>query len=134
MQAGFSRLSILAVLFFSAASFAQTGTKDNPITGAAAYADWSQQKPGIFRKITVNDLPKPFATESVDNGPEMTARPEGAIPQAPPGFKVELYADGLNYPREIRTAPDGDIFLAESRKGEIMVFRGVNKDGKAAQV
>jgi glucose/arabinose dehydrogenase len=47
---------------------------------------------------------------------------------------VEIYAEGLDYPREMRTAPNGDIFLAESHKGEIKVFRGVNKDGKAAQV
>jgi glucose/arabinose dehydrogenase len=113
---------------------AQAGTtKDNPITGTAAYADWTQQKPGIFRKITVADMPQPHATQSVDNGPEMAPRPPGAMPQVPAGFKVELYADGLDVPREIRTAPNGDIFLAESKKGEIKIFRGVGKDGKAAQ-
>ncbi|HZI55303.1 MAG TPA: PQQ-dependent sugar dehydrogenase, partial [Verrucomicrobiae bacterium] len=114
---------------------AQAGTnKDNPITGTAAYADWTQQKPGIFRKIPVADLPKPHDTKSVDNGPEMAPRPQGAMPQVPAGFKVEVYADGLDVPREIRTAPNGDVFLAESHKGEIKVFRGVNKDGKATQI
>jgi glucose/arabinose dehydrogenase len=113
---------------------AQAGTtKDHPITGSSVYADWTQQKPGTFRKITAADLPKPHATQSVDNGPEMTARPNGAMPQAPAGFKVEVYAEGLDYPREMRTAPNGDIFLAESHKGEIKVFRGIGKDGKAAQ-
>src|SRR5579884_2028058 len=116
----------------SAASGAGS-SKDNPITGSAAYADWSHQKPGTFRRITVNDLPQPHATESVDNGPDVVSRPAGAMPQAPEGFKVEIYAEGLNYPREMRTAPNGDIFLAESHKGEIKVFRGVGKDGKAAQ-
>ena len=37
------------------------------ITGSAAFADWSQQKPGVLRKITAADLPAPFATESTDN-------------------------------------------------------------------
>jgi glucose/arabinose dehydrogenase len=50
-----------------------------------------------------------------------------------PGFKVELYADGLDYPRLLRTAPNGDIFLAESHRGEIKVFRGMRADGRAAQ-
>jgi len=110
------------------------GTKAlNVITGKAAFADYTQQKPGAFRKITLADLPEPFASESVDNGPAETARPSDAWPQTLPGFKVELYATGLNYPRLMRTAPNGDIFLAESRSGEIKVFRGLTSDGKAQQ-
>ena len=46
------------------------------------------------------------------------------------GFKVELYASGLNEPRLIRSAPNGDFFVAESRPGEIRVFRGITTDGK----
>jgi glucose/arabinose dehydrogenase len=126
-------LAALLPLALYAQSSAAGSTKENPITGTAAFADWSQQKPGTFRKITVADLPQPHATESVDNGPDLVARPAGAMPQAPAGFKVELYAEGLDYPREIRTAPNGDIFLAESHKGEIKVFRGVGQNGKAAQ-
>src|SRR5438477_8393797 len=91
----------------------------NVITGKAALADYTQQKPGTFRKITLADLPQPFESESVDNGPQQTARPADAWPQTLPGFKVEMYATGLDYPRLMRTAPNGDIFLAESRSGEI---------------
>jgi len=105
----------------------------NVITGKAALADYTQQKPGTFRKITLADLPQPFESESVDNGPQQTARPADAWPQALPGFKVEMYATGLDYPRLMRTAPNGDIFLAESHSGEIKVFRGVTSDGKAQQ-
>ena len=131
-----SSFASVAMLLLSTSSYGQStgATKENPITGSAAYADWTQQKPGVFRKITVADLPPPHATASVDTGPEMVARPHGARPQAPAGFKVQLYADGLDYPREIRTAPNGDIFLAESKRGEIKVFRGVGKDGKAVQM
>ena len=56
------------------------------------------------------------------------------LPIAPKGFKVELYATGLDNPRLIRTAPNGDLFLAESETGKIKVFRGVSPEGKAAQV
>src|SRR5215467_8496028 len=45
-------------------------------TGKAAFADFSQQKPGIFRKITLADLPQPFETESAFNMPSVVARPE----------------------------------------------------------
>ncbi len=104
------------------------------ITGKAAFTDYSQEKPGVRRKITVDDLPEPFATKGVDNGAQMVKRPEGAWPQAPAGFKVTLYADGLNQPRLIRTAPNGDLFVAMSSSNEIMVFRGIGADGKPKQM
>jgi glucose/arabinose dehydrogenase len=103
------------------------------ITGQDAFADYTQQKPGTVRKLTLADLPAPYATKSVDNDPDVVSRPKDAWPQAPPGFTVQQYATGLDYPRLIRTAPNGDLFLAESRSGEIKVFRGVNRDGKAVE-
>jgi glucose/arabinose dehydrogenase len=106
-------------------------TPPKVITGQAAFHDFSQEKPGTFRKLTVADLPLPFETESAFNMPKLVPRPDGAWPQALPGFKVELYARGLDNPRLIRTAPNGDLFLAESQTGKIKVFRGVRQDGAA---
>jgi len=40
----------------------------------------------------------------------------------------------LDNPRLIRTAPNGDLFVAESRPGRIKVFRGITKDGKPEKV
>ena len=111
--------------------FAQSG---DVITGKAAFADYTQQRPGVRRKITVADLPEPMPDESVDNGPSVVPRPEGAWPIAPKGFKVEMYAQGFHEPRLIRTAPNGDIFLADSHGDKIMVLRGVGPDGKAQTV
>ena len=84
--------------------------------------------------MTVSDLPAPAPDQSVDNGPPVVPRPADAWPKAPKGFKVELYATGLDNPREMRTAPNGDIFLAESETGKIKVLRGVTRDGKAEVV
>jgi glucose/arabinose dehydrogenase len=103
------------------------------LTGQSAFTDYSKQKPGLMRKITVADLPKPFATPSAGNGPKVVARPEGAWPKAPEGFKVDLYATGLDGPREIRKAPNGDLFVAESFSGKVRVFRGVTGDNKPKQ-
>jgi glucose/arabinose dehydrogenase len=97
----------------------------------APFTDFRYEKPGTVRKITVNDLPKPYTTKSAENGAEVVSRPEGAWPVTLPGFKVELYASGLDNPRLLRTAPNGDIFLAESDPGRIRVFRGVTSDGKS---
>ena len=98
------------------------------------FTDFRYEQPGKVRKITVKDLPPPFATPSADNGPNVVARPANAWPQAPAGFKVELYATGLENPRLIRTAPNGDIFVAESEAGDIRVFRGITKNGKPEQM
>jgi glucose/arabinose dehydrogenase len=96
----------------------------------APFTDFRYEKPGTIRKITVNDLPKPFATKSAENGADVVSRPSDAWPVAPAGFKVEMYASGLDNPRFLRTAPNGDIFLAETEAGRIRVFRGMTSDGK----
>jgi glucose/arabinose dehydrogenase/cytochrome c5 len=99
----------------------------------APFTDFRYEKPGTVRKITVADLPKPYATHSANNGAEVATRPENAFPIAPEGFKVGLYASGLDNPRLLRTAPNGDIFLAESEPGRIRVLRGMTSDGKAEE-
>jgi|HubBroStandDraft_5_1064220.scaffolds.fasta_scaffold13050_3 glucose/arabinose dehydrogenase/mono/diheme cytochrome c family protein len=100
----------------------------------APFTDFRYEKPGTTRKITVKDLPQPYATQSSNNGAELVARPANAWPVAPAGFKVEMFAAGLENPRLLQTAPNGDIFLAESDPGRIRVFRGMTSDGKAEQM
>lgn len=94
------------------------------------FTDFRYEKPGTVRKITVKDLPAPYATQSAEKGPKLVVRPENVWPIGPEGFKVELFATGLENPRTLRTAPNGDIFLTESNAGRIRVFRGVTDDGK----
>ena len=100
-------------------------------TGTSAFTDYRTQRPGVSRRITVADLPAPDATRSVDNGPRLVPRPAKAWPMVPPGFNVELFATGLENPRLLRTAPNGDVFVAESRPGRVKVFRGMTKGGAA---
>src|SRR5436190_18610560 len=77
------------------------------ISGQAAItADWTKDAPGVRHKYTVDDLPAPFATESVTNDARVVARPAGAQPQVPPGFKIEEYATGFRNPRYLLTAPN----------------------------
>jgi glucose/arabinose dehydrogenase len=102
--------------------------------GAGPFADYRDEAPGVRHRIAVADLPEPGATESANNGPSLVKRPDGAWPRAPKGYKVELYAEGLDQPRQIRTAPNGDVFVAESRPGRIRILRGVDAAGKAKTV
>ena len=47
------------------------------LTGQAAFTDYSQEHPGVRRKVTVADLPQPYATESANNSPAVSPRPDG---------------------------------------------------------
>ncbi len=126
-----SASTVLALLLSICPACAQGGK--NAQSAAAPqgpFTDYRYEKPGTIHKITVKDLPAPFATKSASNWPKVVDRPRNAWPQAPAGFKVELFATDLDEPRKIVTAPNGDIFLAESHKGEIKIFRGITGDGK----
>jgi glucose/arabinose dehydrogenase len=102
------------------------------LTGNAAWADSVSLVPGTARKITVKDLPAP--APATPGKQKQVPRPAGAMPKAPSGFQVNIFADmGQNAPRQIRVAPNGDIFVVNSGQNNVMVFRGIGADGKAQQ-
>lgn len=82
--------------------------------------------PGTRHRISLQDLPKPYATPAVDNSSHTVARPQGWLPQVPKGFAISLYASGLSDPRWMALAPNGDVFLAEPNAGKITLLQ----DGK----
>ncbi len=100
----------------------------------SVFGDYHVDHPGTVHKITAADLPAPFATGSASNAPSNVPRPADAKPQAPPGYTVSLFAEALENPRLMRTAPNGDIFVAESRPGRIKVLRGRDAGGRAQTV
>ena len=101
---------------------------------SSVFTDYRSQTPGKVHRITPQDLPPPYATGSSNNFPRRVSRPADAWPLAPAGFKVNLYASGLDNPRLLRAAPNGDLFVAESAPGRIKVFRGIAPDGTFMQV
>jgi hypothetical protein len=98
----------------------------------SVFGDWRRDRPGLRHRITIADLPAPYVTPSTANSPQVVPRPAGAKPHAPDGFTVELFAEGLERPRLIRTAPNGDLFVAESAAGRVRILRP-GADGKLAQ-
>jgi glucose/arabinose dehydrogenase len=101
-------------------------------SGAAAMGDWRQDAPGVVRHIGPDDLP-PRPTAAKAELAEVVARPSGAAPKVPAGFKVTAFA-GLDGPRQIRTAPNGDIFASETEAGRVRVLRAPAGADKAATV
>ena len=115
-------------------SFASARAADAPSTttktGKDALGDWTTDAPGVRRKITTADLATPYDTPSANNFPKVVKRPEGAWPKAPKGFEVTEFATGLTEPRVVVTAPNGDLFVTESKAGRIRVLRDADGDGK----
>ena len=101
----------------------------NMLIGQDAFGGWQDNKPGVWRKIGAGDLPQPYASKSASNAPGLVKRPADAVLQVPPGFKAELVASGLNGPRDMALAPNGDVFVTDSAADEIVVLR--MKDGQA---
>jgi glucose/arabinose dehydrogenase len=81
--------------------------------------------------IRYEQLPPPFATPSANNWPNVTSRPNGATLHLPPGFTISEYASGLDDPRNMLLAPNGDVLLAEPGAGRVTVLRDANHDGVA---
>lgn len=84
---------------------------------------WAQaDRPGTAHRISA-DLPPPYATPPAANPPRIVARPADAVLAAPPGFSVSEFLGGLTRPRLLTTAPNGDIFVAESAADRVTVVR-----------
>lgn len=92
--------------------------------------DWQRQAPGAQHHFTVAELTRPYATKSAGNGPQVVPAPTNATLAVPAGFTVKLFAKGLQNPRLVRTAPNGDIFIAETAANRIRVMR--TEDGAEA--
>ncbi|MDQ3041871.1 MAG: sorbosone dehydrogenase family protein [Acidobacteriota bacterium] len=90
-------------------------------------------KPTTFQ-INAKDLPKPYATESARRNSKVVPQPGDAKLSMPKGFKISVFAEGgFTYPRWMTLAPNGDVFVADSRANAIVVLRDKNKDGAAEE-
>ena len=102
------------------------GAGQDVLTGPAAYGDWRQDRPGRRRRLTAADMPAPYASRSASNTPSVVDPPPGAMPRVPEFYAVQRFAAGLDGPRLLRVAPNGDIFVAETTAGRIRVLRAAD--------
>jgi glucose/arabinose dehydrogenase len=96
------------------------------LTRMATPGDWQNDAPGHRHRVRVEDLPAPFATLSAGNNPSIVDRPDGAKLSVPAGFQVKFFVSDPAAPRLLRTAPNGDIFIADTRSGQIRILRTVD--------
>jgi len=78
-------------------------------------------------------LPPPFATKSANKKSKVIGWNKDQMPKAPEGFVVTRFAEGLDHPRWIYVAPNGDVFVSQANKdnspNNILLFRDGDKDG-----
>ncbi|MDR7031468.1 sorbosone dehydrogenase family protein [Mesorhizobium sp. BE184] len=121
--AGLTAISFIAML-------AGASAQEPPVLkGEAAFGDWKADKPGVRRLIAADDLQRASPSEASSNSADRARMPAGARPDLPRGFTAEIIASGLRSPRVVRTAPNGDLFVADSRAGRLLVYR-LGEDGK----
>lgn len=68
----------------------------------------------LGRSQSVDSLPPLSESKSVSNYSKVIGWKNGRVPTAPNGFTVTKYADGLENPRWMYTAPNGDVLVAQS--------------------
>lgn len=115
------QLAFLSI-FLSSAALAQDATAP-ALQGTSAFGGWQDDRPGTWRLILPKDLPKPSPAESVSNSADRVTAPEDAAPLLPEGFSAYRIASGLRGPRVVRVAPNGDLFVADSRANRLLVYR-----------
>lgn len=127
--------SLAAIALAGLVSFSSAQSK--VLTGAAALAGWKGDAPGVTRHIKPSDIPAPAAGKdpeaSAGTPAKVVPQPSGAAPKVPAGFAVQVFATGLKQPRVVRVAPNGDVFVAESGAGRVLVFKGGGADAAAAK-
>jgi glucose/arabinose dehydrogenase/cytochrome c2 len=120
-----ARLDIIAYLktlkLAAASNPGEAAAPEDP--AGTMFGDWQHDRPGLRHRIGIADLPPPYETRSAGNPPRETDRPAGAKPKAPEGFTVSLFAERLDAPRQMRAAPNGDLFVAETAAGRVRLLR-----------
>jgi len=84
--------------------------------------------------VTPESLPAPDMNKSGVSFQKVVPMPQGASLRTPPGFRLTTFAEGgFQVPRWMALAPNGDVFLADSRSGDVIVLRDSKQAGVADQ-
>lgn len=119
-------------LLMGSAAMAQAQDSGTVLKGADAFGGYDQNAPGVTRKIMAADNPAPDEAHSSANPADPIAQPDGAMPTVPEGYQIEKVADGIEQPRAMTFAPNGDLFVANSAGNQVLVYH-VKDDGTLSE-
>ena len=119
---------LLGALFFVSCNNDKTSASEKQSADSSENAE---------KKIVSDSdrLPDPDTTKSATKRSDVIGWKGGQMPTAPEGFVVSKFAEGLQHPRWIYVADNGDVFVSQADKdnsaNNILLFRDNNKDGVA---
>ncbi len=111
-------MKITSYTLYLVAAATMASCSSNKTTSESSATD-TVQTGGLNQTV----LPAPFSTPSSVKFAEVIGWPDNVTPKAPEGFTVTKFASGLNNPRWIYVAPNGDILVAEARTSK----KGIKK-------
>lgn len=122
-----------AIFVFAISAYAQ-GETAKPTTTPSPLPQLVELERPPVRSVDPLKMPEPFHTESARRPSRQVPQPADAKLYVPKGFKVNVFAEGdFVYPRWMALAPNGDVFVTDSRANRVIVLRDTNKDGRADQ-
>ena len=119
-------LSASLLLLASTGTVGVAGAEDKApiLKGEAAFGDWHADRPGVRRLIEASDLPRALGdtigVKRSRQGGDARWREAGTAPRL---LSRDGGPGGLKSPRVIRLAPNGDLFVADSRAHQVFVYR-----------
>jgi glucose/arabinose dehydrogenase len=78
-------------------------------------------------------LPAPFESKSAGNGPSRAKPPQGFLPTVPEGFHISIFAADFKVPRFLAVGPNGDVFVADTGAGQVIVLRDPHHNGSGQE-
>jgi glucose/arabinose dehydrogenase len=81
-------------------------------------------------QVSLQNLPPPYATESRSRPPKVLPIPQSPQLNVPPGFAVNVYAEGLDAPRWLALTPAGEVLVTETKQNRIRIL--ADQDGNGA--
>lgn len=99
-------------------------------TMAAAEALGPDQAVGRHILVQPDRLPAPNPKQSVGNASQVIKRPAAARLAVPDGFTATMIASDLAAPRGLLVLPNGDVLVAESYAGRLILLQGGDGAGR----
>ena len=106
--------------------------QDAPAASADEGSPLADQALGRSFTVRAEDLPPPDASAAVRN-PALTVERGDAMPVAPDGFTVTLFAE-LDGPRQMLVLEEGGVLVAQQQAGTVMYLGDEDGDGVAETV
>jgi glucose/arabinose dehydrogenase len=112
---------MVGALLASASAAGQQTVGEEPSAARSVNRVAADQTMGKKFTLTIDDLPAPYATPAVSNGP-LRVPFEAQVPAVPEGFTAALLAK-LEHPRRLLVLPNGDVIVAEQGLGLLTLLR-----------